>query len=189
MGRQRSSPPDPNAPPTEYEKSLIPKIFSDPSMIPSLWKAWIKAWLEENPPRLPYNSLSGAPYQSGETLDYVEFTSTVTITGTTEGGATVVCTGATLTWDGAAIRVIFFCPAGASDGVLKIVLEEDGTAIGQMGHGAIGPVTAIYILTPTAGEHTYAISGFRTGGASSSFQAGAGGAGTLVPGFMLIERA
>ena len=133
----------------------------------------------------------------GLELSYVEYTSGVTISATTEAGATTIVTAATLDLDGQAIVVEFFCPrldvADTADDVL-ITLWDGSTDLGRLGwHIATGadlsfPVHLVRKITPTVGSHAYSIRGWKVGAGAAVANAGAGTSGSLLPGFVRVTR-
>lgn len=143
-------------------------------------------------------SLSRAVHNPGLELGYTEFTSNVTITATAEASATTIVTAPTLDLDGQAIVVEFFCARfdvpDAADDVL-ITLWDGPTDLGRLGYAiSTGadmswPVRlARKIATPTIGSHSYSIRGWHVGATNATAVAGAGGSGSVMPGFIRIYR-
>lgn len=132
----------------------------------------------------------------GLELAYVEY-STVTISATVEASATTIVTAPALDLDGQAILVEFFCPrldvADTADDVL-ITLWDGTTDLGRLGwHIVTGadlafPVHLSRKITPTIGSHTYSIRGWKVGAGSAVANAGTGGTGSLLPGFVRVTR-
>lgn len=137
-------------------------------------------------------------------LDYAQFTTTVSPTATTEAGADVVVTGNAVSYDGTTTVAIEFVagtlrPAAVLGAILRLWLFQDGASIGRLatftgestsGGGSVGAYTACHAvrrLTPTAGSHTYSVRADVSTG-TASIEAGAGGAGNNVPGFIRISR-
>jgi hypothetical protein len=132
-----------------------------------------------------------------EPLDYAQITAPVTVSGTSEAGATTIVTGAALAYDGnTRIRIEFFSPEFTEQTTSQeswIVLYQDGVSIGPMEHHLYDsnrhPVTSVRELTPSAGTHTYSIRAYQAGsGQTVVVGAGAGGSGVLPPAFLRISR-
>jgi hypothetical protein len=134
-------------------------------------------------------------------LDYVEFTSAVNPTATTEATANTIVTGSSIAYDGSTTVIIeFFCQnarpdTGAANRQLTYVLYDGSSSIGFIGlqninaSGGINvPVHLVRRITPSNASHTYSIRAFVNAG-TALVQAGAGGAGTNAPGFIRITKA
>lgn len=134
-------------------------------------------------------------------LDYVQFTSNVSPTATTEAGANTVVTGSSVAYDGStAVMIEFFSPvarsdAGAAGRTLNIFLFEDGSSLGFIGQistptsaGTLQVLNCKRRLTPSNGNHTYSIRASVSAG-TGFIGAGAGGVGNNVPGFIRITEA
>lgn len=134
-------------------------------------------------------------------LAYVEFTSPVSITSTTEAGANSVVSAGSVAFDGSTrVRIEFFSPdvlAGSTAGSYTILTLWDGSTdlgrIAVVGHSLLvfAPEVAVKAeryLTPTAASHTYTIKAWRVA-SDGTVSAGAGGTGVLLPGFIRIARA
>jgi len=133
-------------------------------------------------------------------LSYVEFTSIVSTTAA-EPGAQVVTAGS-LAYDGtSSYDIEFFCPnviVGAAGESVYTLLMLDGTSKGRIGKSSISagnnkqePVLVRRRLTSsdlTAGSHTISINIASSAGTTVTADAGAGGAGVLVPGYLRIIR-
>jgi hypothetical protein len=132
-------------------------------------------------------------------LDYATRTSGINITGTTEGGATTVITGASTSFDGTAVWVEIFSPetltpAGVN-GQITMWLYEDGSSIGRIMNNASSggsdylPVYGKRKITPSAGSHTYSWrASVSTTSGTPYVGGGAGGAGNFPPAFMCITK-
>lgn len=130
----------------------------------------------------------------GAPLDYTQFTSPVTISGTTGAPTTVVTSGA-VTLDGAqSIIVEFYSPqvnCGSGGDFVAMVLFDGATNLGQIGtvsasnNEADGVFYKVKIASPSAGSHTYTVKAFRSL-VNGTIQAGAGGAGAFMPGCIRI---
>jgi hypothetical protein len=149
-----------------------------------------------------YDTVWAAASGGGGQLDYVQFTSTLTVS-VTSASPTGILSGALLSYDGATpILVSFFCPAvmpGVNDyGGFILWDSVAGAAVGQLGviastsstGGGMGaPVFLQRLLTPSAGQHQYQIKAYR-GSIDMSVSAGNGGtATTYLPTFMRIVKA
>lgn len=139
-------------------------------------------------------------YPPGYEFDYVEKTTSTSITATTEGAATTVVTATAVAYDGSTIILVEFYahevepPAGNHN--ITLVLYDD-TGGGAASIGKVGPFTspdgtnlgrhlgAILHrrLTPSAATHTYSIRAYVDSG-TGSVAAGAGGSGNSMPAFI-----
>lgn len=146
------------------------------------------------------NSAGTVNQLPGGEIDYVEFTSPVNITATTEATSNTVVTGSAVTYDGVTIVLIeYYCPrsrvpAGNND--LNYSLWDGSTDLGLLGL-LEGPDAANELrvpsrlarrLTPSAASHTYSIRAYVNTGTGHA-DAGAGGIATIMPGFIRITRA
>jgi len=155
--------------------------------------------------QLPYTnsgSTDVAAYYPGAEVAYTEFTSNVAPTATVEASANTVVTASAYTFDGQSGWYIeFYCsnarPDVAAESTLRVWLFEDGSSIGRMAvlttddAGTVGANASIYVrrkLTPSAGSHTYSIRATVNAG-TGSLNAGAGGAGNVMPGYIRISKA
>lgn len=129
-------------------------------------------------------------------LVYVEFNTLVAIAGTEVAPTTIV--SATVGGDGVTVMEIeFYAPevdtgAGVGDAIgLNLWDVNDlGRLVECRTVGAsamFAPAYAKRRLTPTPGSHTYSVRGWQAGGAGN-VQAGPGGAGNYLPGFIRISR-
>lgn len=137
----------------------------------------------------------------GQTISYVEFTTDVTISATTEATANTIVTAAAFTPNGVdAYWIEFFAPGvslGTSTGAqILIDLYDNGSAISA---GAsvlaqfVNPAAAAFInscdtkrrIVPTNAAHTYSIRGHRV--TANGTVNGTGGA-TTQPGFIRITK-
>lgn len=147
-----------------------------------------------------------AKYVTGE-LAYVEFTSTKTATSSTETSAVTVVSAGALTFDGATkIRIEFFCPQlSVSDNTNGVVLTlfdgNTSTPLGQLHRqvsnssgsvaGSGGAPHLVRELTPSAASHTYFVGILDAGAVTTTHakaNAGTGGTGALLPGFIRVVR-
>jgi hypothetical protein len=130
----------------------------------------------------------------------VEFTAPVTISATTEAGANTVVTGTAVSYDGStAIVVEFFAPyletSATSGDIIACWLYDGASSIGLLAMVRTPAASANRVpchahrrLTPSNASHTYSIRASRTS-ANGSVDAGAGGNGNHMPGFIRITRA
>lgn len=135
----------------------------------------------------------------GYVFAYNEYQSNVSVTATSEGTANTVITApasGSLTFDGATlIWVEFFCIAAVTSAVsLRFALFQDGTSLGTLGEVTIGsgnddPIYLKRRFTPTAGAHTFSVRGYNTSAGTATLAAGIGGAGTNLPGYIMISKA
>lgn len=138
-------------------------------------------------------------YVSGE-MAYVEFTSPVTISATTEATADQIVSAGSVSFDGStAVIIEFFTPEcvnpNATDNA-RFAVYDGSSSLGELartltaavGSGLGFPVYLRYRLTPSNASHTYSIRGWK-GTNNWSAQAGAGGAGAFMPGFIRISKA
>jgi hypothetical protein len=141
---------------------------------------------------------------AGVELDYVAFTSPVSVTATAEASATTIVTGSAVVYDGSTVAVIeLVVPdvdmGGQNVGDLTIVWLYDGSS--SIGFAAVlrnpltganalrQPIHIAHRLTPSAATHTYSWRGTVTNASRpASIAAGAGGAGARLPGYIRITR-
>lgn len=141
-------------------------------------------------------------YPPGYELSYVEFTSSVSITNTSEGAADVIVTAASVTFDGTAVWIEGWAPfATASVGGTRLVIGVlwDDTAGASIGKAPVlsdvsaandeyGAFFFRRRLTPAAGARVYSWRAFATI-ATATIAAGAGGSGNYLPGYIRITKA
>lgn len=142
-------------------------------------------------------SSSGAvtPPASGVTvLGYVELTAAQTVAATTEGAATAIITGPSVTYDGAtAVTFQAFFPRVVSDGAIQFVLFDvtNGISLGKWDNGSATTRSPSLFrrFTPAAGALVHAVAAFRTGGTTGGniVTGGPGAAGQFLPGFLKIS--
>lgn len=134
-------------------------------------------------------------------LAYVEITSIVTSTQTTEAAADVVVTAGAFTADGtSAILIEFWATAweAPSDGTVNIALYENGASIGRWAAASFlvsgaetilsySPVYAARRIIPASGSRTYSVRLFGSAGTKTVY-AGAGGSGNDPPAFIRITK-
>jgi hypothetical protein len=128
-------------------------------------------------------------------LNYTEFTSPVTVSGTSEGTATTLVTASAAVTVAAAtlICVEFYAPnvIPAATTAIWCDLFQDATALGLIA-SLQSPATTIFsslfarrYLTPGAGSFTYAVKAYR-GTANGTVNAGSGGAAAWPPGYIRV---
>lgn len=139
------------------------------------------------------DNMNVVPIELGTT----EFTANVTVSATTEAGATTVVTAPAITFDGTTVALIeFFAPYVDSSAapVLTFVLYDGAASIGIFGGITITAASNRYLarltrrLTPSNAAHTYSIRAFVSSG-TAVVNAGAGGVGVNLPGFIKVTRA
>jgi hypothetical protein len=157
----------------------------------------------------PYTNSSStgvAAYYPGSEVVYNEFTSAVSPTATAEASANTVVTADAFTFDGQSGWYIeFYCsnarPDVAAESTLRVWLFDDtgggAASIGRMAvltsddAGTVGANSSILVrrkLTPSAGSHTYSVRATVSAG-TGSLNAGAGGSGNVMPGYIRIVKA
>lgn len=142
---------------------------------------------------------AGSTNLAGSELAYAEFTTAITLAGTTEATATSIVSAGAVSFDGSTIVMIeCYIPSmvnNNSTSNARFWLYDGASSIGEIGRttnpaaaaAAVGqPVPLKHRLMPSNGSHTYSIRGSSPGGASAG--AGAGGAGNLMPGFIRITQ-
>lgn len=147
-----------------------------------------------------------ADHMHGFELDYVQITSNVTITSTSDGasGGTAIIDGNAVTYDGSTRICIEFytdallLTAAIAGHLVRINLYDGTTDLGRMAEAAgvvTGvshrfPVLARRLLTPSAASHTYHIRGIKdASGDTASVLADAGGSTLRMPAYMRITVA
>jgi hypothetical protein len=137
------------------------------------------------------------PYPPGHEFDYVQITSPVSVTGTSEGGATTVITGGSVSYDGSTdIMVEFYSPDLQNNGSAFCILHlwDGASVLGRLGiyagsNGQRWPGGIMSRrLTPSAGSHQYIIKG-QVDASSSTVGAGAGGSAAYMPAFIRVTKA
>lgn len=132
-------------------------------------------------------------------FDYVEFTSNVNVTATTEGTANTVVTGTSLSFSAVPYIIEFYSAAvktaNTANAELYILLYEDSTLLGYMAgvitaaaNGNDRPVLVRRKRTPSAGTHQYIIKAIVSAG-TGVVKAGSGGTGAFLPGYIRITTA
>lgn len=145
---------------------------------------------------------SWAAPSSATELAYNEFTANVTATVVAEASAVSVIASSSVAYDGATPVVIEFfasqvSAATAAGSVTILSLWEDAVDLGWIGviqqnvastSALTVPVRAARRRTPSAASHTYTVKAHSTT-AAGVVVAGAGGAGTNLPGYIRITKA
>jgi hypothetical protein len=137
-------------------------------------------------------------YPPGYEFDYAQVTGGVTITATTEAGATTVVTGNAVTYDGSTKILIEFWAAGmnvTTGATGYLVLYDGSSSIGYIysvtdGGSAGTQYQTVYTairITPSAAAHTYSVRGLKTSGTVSTV-GGAGGSGADYPQYIRITK-
>lgn len=131
----------------------------------------------------------------GQELDYAQITANPAgITATTEGTSQAVISGNQVYYDGSRVKLSFFVPKLASSASLTVtfVVYRDSTVVGQVFGGTVNTTlqgTEFDVFdTPAVGAHTYAVKAFVSTG-TLTVNAGAGGSGNLVPGWLRVTKA
>ena len=139
-------------------------------------------------------------YPPGYEINYTEITATVNVTDTSESTATALISPGSVTFDGQPVIVQFYSngvvPPNTTSGFIVISLFEGSTQIcrlAQVTNAAssqiVVPVYATYRFTPSAGAHTYKITGWvgSTSG-TPNIHAGSGGTSTPVPAYVRFVK-
>lgn len=145
------------------------------------------------------SSGAAAVFPPGYEIGYDQITSAVTITSTTESSGTTVISCAAHTFDGAPVMFEFSSYLSISStgtGSCLLSLFEGATELGVFAQ-LFTTVTATanfsivgrFRFTPSAGSHTYTISGNKSGSTvTPQVLAGAGGTGTQMPAFARFTK-
>jgi hypothetical protein len=135
-------------------------------------------------------------------LGYAEFTAPVALSGggVVEATPQTIVSLPSITFDGTPVLIEFWCPGfllPATVGSMGISLWDPSNDLGRLSFlttdasGRVttnaGPEVGRRRFTPAAGARVYSIRGWRTAG-SFTVQAGAGGAGQFLPGYVLCRR-
>lgn len=135
----------------------------------------------------------------GSEIGYDQITSPVTVSSTTEATGTALITAAAHTFDGGPVICHVSAPyvqtAAVSGALVAICLFEGATEIGRIGIAITPAAVALVVpfegrhrFTPSAGSHTYKVTGFQSSG-NGVFGAGAGGTAAYLPAFIRFTRA
>jgi hypothetical protein len=127
-------------------------------------------------------------------IAYVEFTSNVSVTATSEGTANQIVSAGAITYENVPHLIEFFAPVVQPVGgvLLRFMLEDSTTVLGQIARKQLAAseeseVYGVRRLTPSAASHTYNVRAWTTSG-TATVVAGSGGSGTALPGFIRITR-
>jgi hypothetical protein len=133
-------------------------------------------------------------------IAYVEFASSVSVTGTTEvSSAQLLVSSGAITFDGAAVWVEFFCPyygcPAAAGGTLTVHLWNDTTEVGRLfadeGESATQRTRAGGVwrrkIAPTAASHTITVRAHVSTG-TGTIGAGTGTTTAYDPGYIRITK-
>ncbi|HEX5247515.1 MAG TPA: hypothetical protein VFW41_10345 [Gaiellaceae bacterium] len=131
----------------------------------------------------------------GQELDYVQITANPSgITATTEATSQTVIAGDTVYFDGSHVKLSFFVPQLTSSGSLTatFVIYRDTTVIGHVFGGTVNTTLQAMDFeifdTPAVGAHAYKVAAYVSTG-TLTVNAGAGGSGNLVPGWLRVTKA
>lgn len=133
--------------------------------------------------------------------DYVQNTSTVTVSSTSSTSPTTVIDGNSVTYDGSTrVKIEFwsYSSGAASGGSLTVDLWDGSTDLGRLclsqptggGTGEVEiPLYGVRFLTPSAAAHTYHVKAFKSGSGACEIYSGAGGVNTGLPMWYRITKA
>lgn len=138
----------------------------------------------------------------GYEYDYVERTSNLTVTATSDAAAQDLIVGNAVTYDGSTrVKIEAFVVAASITPNQNVVLNlyDGSTDLGRLcnigpptGTGASGSMVMMMkgerFLTPSAGAHTYKVRAWKTGG-TAVVAADTGGAGLYLPAWYRITKA
>jgi hypothetical protein len=140
---------------------------------------------------------SASPFLPGYEIGYDQITSSgIVLASTTESAGTLVIQATPHTFDGAPVMVEFFSPnLVAFTQSCVLCLFEGTTEIGQLAFITINAAATLQIsgggrlrFTPTAGTHTYKVTGFSSGASGGEVASGVGGTGALLPSFLRFTK-
>ncbi len=125
-------------------------------------------------------------------LDYVERTSNLTVTATSEGTPDTVIDGNAVTYDGSTrVKIEFFATFFSATAALVVTVWDGSTDLGRICQTNLQGVPAYgaRFLTPSGvASHTFHIKAWKTSG-TSSLNGGTGGVGNYEPMFLRITKA
>lgn len=131
----------------------------------------------------------------GQQLDFAQITANPAgITATTEATSQAVIAGNSVYYDGSRVVISFFVPklSSAASQTVTFVVYRDSTVIGQVFGGTVNTtlqgVDFEVFDTPAVGAHTYTVKAF-VSASTLTVNAGAGGSGNLVPGWLGVTKA
>ncbi len=134
----------------------------------------------------------------GAEIGYDQITGSVTISSSTEATGTTVIAGSAHYFDGGPVIATFFASAintgGSANDTLFLTLFEASTEIGRLAAFVTPAANSLFVpvfgscrFTPTAGMHTYSVTGFFAGHAGA-VNVGAGGTGNYLPAFIRFAK-
>jgi hypothetical protein len=131
----------------------------------------------------------------GQEFDFAQITASPSgVTATTEATSQVVIAGNNVYYEGSRVKVAFFVPKLTASAALAatFVVYRDSTVVGQVFGGTVNTtlqgVGFELFDTPSAGKHIYEVKAFVSAG-TLTVNAGAGGSGNLVPGWLRVTKA
>lgn len=141
-------------------------------------------------------------FPPGYEFGYDQITSTINVTGTTQGTGTTIITCAAHTFDGSPVLVEFFGVAQlatiASD-LFAVTLNESGAAIADLVTNRVGvattpidfwTVTGRLRFTPSAASHSYVITAYTASTTGTpTLGGGTGTGGSSAPCFVRFTKA
>lgn len=146
------------------------------------------------------SSSAGAwKYPPGFEIGYDQITTAVNIASTTEATPTALISCAAHTFDGGPVLLTVFgwLQTSTLATIHQITLMESTTEISRIGQLVLASaavndyaVTYCYRFTPSAGSHTYTVSGYtnNSGGTQAIFQGGASGTSAISPAFARFAK-
>lgn len=150
---------------------------------------------------MPLHAITSSSDRKDIEIAYAEFTSSVTVSGTSTATANDVVSAGAIVFDGVTrVRFEFFAPAvsTAVTNLARVVIclfdsttcLADLSQVGQ-GDGTRAVETSLYLqrfLTPSAASHTYNIKAYRTV-ANATVGAGASGDDVFCAGYLRLTVA
>lgn len=139
----------------------------------------------------------------GDQLDYVERTTSLTVTATVEASGDLWIQGNEIQVDGGTkIKIEAFSPTiqARTSGFVAVNLWEDSTNLGWILQAAPGSAASLVLTvttygvrfrTPSAGKHTYKLTAYKgaSGSGAHSVEGGTGAAGAYVPAYLRVSVA
>jgi hypothetical protein len=136
--------------------------------------------------------LGAAPVGVGKELAYVERTTNLAISATTEAASEVFITAPAIDCDGQPIEIEFYCPVLEASTYAYLTLWDGSTNLGGLAYMAAAgglETTSVLVrrkLVPTPGLHTYSIRATR--GAGSGMVYAGPGVGGYMPAYLRISQ-
>jgi hypothetical protein len=145
----------------------------------------------------PSGTITPSPGVPGVSeLDFAQITvSPAAVTATTEGTSVAQITGTSVSYSGMRVMLEFWAPGLSNTGagaLSHFVFYRDAVVLGSFTQA--GPNTSnqdvfgVLFDTPAAGAHVYKVAMYVASGAAT-LQAGAGGAGAILPAFLRVTTA